>query len=351
MNLNNRIHKAALDLEQELTLLNIDNLNISDYSKRYFKDYLRKLNYSLKACSFIIFKSLNIAGTKPEDTVFVDYGGGVGILSLLAKKAGIETVIYNDIYDIACEDAAVISKALGIQVDHFVTGDVRDLKDYTEKENLSIDIIASRNVIEHIYDLEEYFNILSSFKSPSLTLFFATTANEKNILVDLYTKNIQKKIEHQGLKGKWEKERDNIKPYRLLREEIIKKNFPYLSEEEIKTLTTRTRGLNESVIRKVLQKYIETKELPSYPSHPTNTCDPYTGNWAEHLVSLKDYERLFVQNGFTFDFENGFYNTNYEIKALNLITPLINRVIKLVGKKGIYLAPFIALKGKKSTIE
>jgi hypothetical protein len=43
---------------------------------------------------------------------------------------------------------------------------------------------------------------------------------------------------------------------------------------------------------------------------------------------------------------NGFYNTHYTKRWLNFITPLANQLIKILGKNGIYLAPFIGLIGK-----
>ncbi len=71
-----------------------------------------------------------------EDSVFVDYGGGCGILSLAARLIGFNTVICNDIYEKSLIDAKTISKETGIPIDHFYNLDswfksISKLNDFT----------------------------------------------------------------------------------------------------------------------------------------------------------------------------------------------------------------------------
>jgi 2-polyprenyl-3-methyl-5-hydroxy-6-metoxy-1,4-benzoquinol methylase len=342
-----RFEQASVSLEKKLLNIDVENLEVSAYSKKYFKDYQRKLKYSLQACSFILMHALHKSGKTLENTTIVDYGAGTGVLAMLAKEVGFGKVIYNDIYDISCKDAATIANKALAQANTYVCGDINTLEAFFRSTNNYCDIIVSRNVIEHIYNLEHYFNALSKIPNEGLTLFFATTANIKNPLTVWYTQRIQRMLEFKGMTTKWGKERDSLKPYLQSRKEIIKAHFSGLNQNQIEILATETRGLIKDEIISFSKDYIDSGTLKKSLVNGCNTCDPYTGNWAEHLVETEQYKQLFTKNGFSFTIENGFYNTNYAAKWLNLITPLVNRSITALGQYGIYLAPFVGLKGKK----
>lgn len=342
------IEKAATELEKQLLTLNIYDLPISDYTKQYYSDHLNKLRYSLQASCFLLLQAIHDTGKKPEQLILVDNGGGVGIFSFLAKKAGISTVIFNDIYDVSCKDAVVIAKHLGISIDHYITGDVDELIEEVKVKGLNVNVVISRNVIEHIYNLDLYFKKIKTITPDALTLVFATTANTKNLLVELYTRRIHRRIEYQDQKQGWGvKETDAKFSHYKIRKEIILELAPALSIKEIEKLTRSTRGLAGEDIQNAVTRYLDRKEHPPKPDHSTNTCDPNTGNWAEHLVSFKQYQIYFQQNGFSFEVIPGFYNTNYSLKMLNIITPIINKLIFAFPKFGLFLAPFIVLVGKR----
>ncbi len=342
-----QFEQAAMRLEKKLLSIDVEKLNVSAYSKKYFKDYQRKLKYSLQACSFILMHALHKSGKEIKNATIVDYGAGTGVLAMLAKEVGFGKVIYNDIYDISCKDAETIAIKALAQANDYVCGDINALQTFFKSNNQYCDIIVSRNVIEHIYSLENYFKVLSDFQKQELTLFFATTANIKNPLTVWYTQRIQRMLEFKGMTTKWGKERDSLKPYLLSRKEIIKAQFTHLSASETDQLAIETRGLIKEEIIEFTKDFINSGTLKKSLISGCNTCDPNTGNWAEHLVAIEKYNELFVKNGFDFKVVNGFYNTNYSKKWLNLITPLVNICIKIFGSNGIYLAPFIGIEGKK----
>ncbi len=338
---------ACRALEKKLFDLDAEQLTISDYSKKYFKDYQRKLRYSLQACAFILMHALHKSKKELHEITIVDYGAGTGVLAMLAKQIGFARVIYNDIYDVSCHDAQKIAEAVHIPADAYLCGDAGILQQYAAESNRTFDIIVSRNVVEHIYDLNLFFQSLTRLPGQELTLFFATTANIKNPLTVWYTKRIQKRVEFRGMTTKWGKERDALKPFLQIRKEIIAGAFPQLSDAEIAQLALCSRGLIKRDILNLVSNYTQTKTLPKNDSLDFNTCDPHTGNWAEHLVETDVYATLFQKNGFDFKLRNGFYNTSYAQQIFNLITPIINFFIRNSGKRGIYLAPFIAFEGKR----
>lgn len=341
-----RFEQAAMRLEEKLMGIDVESFNVSAYSKKYFKDYQRKLKYSLQACSFILMHALQKSGKDIDQVVIVDYGAGTGVLAMMAKEVGCKKVIYNDIYDISCKDAETIAKKANAQAHAYVCGDIKALQSYFVSSAQYCDIIVSRNVIEHIYNLDDYFNGLKKIPNEGLTLFFATTANIKNPLTVWYTQRIQKMLEFKGMTTKWGKERDSLKPYLESRKEIIAAEFPNFNKSQIDQLAAQTRGLIKEEILSFTEDFIQSGTIKKSSVKGCNTCDPYTGNWAEHLVEIEKYKELFTKNGFTFEVKNGFYNTNYSQQWLNLITPIVNIKIKLLGKYGISLAPFIGLVGR-----
>ena len=341
-----RFENACQSLETKLRAIDIESTAVSPYSKKYFKDYQRKLKYSLQACSFILMHALQKSTKNIDDLTLVDYGAGTGVLAMLAKEVGFGKVIYNDIYDVSCKDAAAIANLADASAHDYVCGDINRLLSYFKQSNQGCDVIVSRNVIEHIYHLGDFFKTLSSFQNQDLTIFFATTANIKNPLTVWYTKRIQRMLEFKGMTTKWEKERDTLKPYFTSRMEIIQQQCPNLSQQQMTKLATETRGLIKEDIYKVIENFIAAGIVEKSKVNGCNTCDPNTGNWAEHLVEIEVYKGLYNKNGFDFQVVNGFYNTNYSKKWLNIITPVVNLIIKSIGKNGIYLAPFIGLRGR-----
>lgn len=343
-----RFEQAAMRLEKKLLEIDVEKLDVSAYSKKYFKDYQRKLKYSLQACSFILMHALQKSAKKIDEVTIVDYGAGTGVLAMLAKEVGFGKVIYNDIYDISCIDAETIANKAFAQANIYICGDLNTLENHFKTTHQHCDIIVSRNVIEHIYNLDVYFKALSNIPNKGLTLFFATTANIKNPLTVWYTQRIQKMLEYKGMTTKWGKERDSLKPYLVSRKEIIATHFHQLNQSQIDQLATATRGLIKEEIISFTEDFIKSGIQKKSSINGCNTCDPNTGNWAEHLVEIEKYHELFIKNGFSFHVVNGFYNTNYSQKWLNIITPIINIKIKIFGRYGIYLAPFIGLEGKNN---
>ncbi|MBU4373224.1 MAG: hypothetical protein KJ714_02040, partial [Euryarchaeota archaeon] len=281
------INLAAKRLFYKLTDLNIERLAISDYNKVYLGGKLSNLVHSLQLNSYILSWSLIESDVPLNRFVFLDYGGGSGILSLLAKELNIGTVIYNDIYDVSCKDASIIGKSIGNQADYYIQGDIEDILFFLKTNSISCNAIASYDVIEHIYDIEGFFKKLDALSNGSLTVCMSSGANIFNPIIRRSLMRKQLEIEYKDREKKFgHKERDCLEAYFNIRKKIIlnftKRLDENLTEKEIEQLSRATRGMIESDIKKCVEGYIKTGHIHKEPSHPTNTCDPYTGNWAEH---------------------------------------------------------------------
>ncbi len=318
-------------------------LKISNYMQRYLGDYQKNWRGILQINSYLLAWSLYLVKKPLRDFVFVDYGGGPGVLTFLARETGVGTVIYNDIYDVSCHDAAVIGSAICCPADAYVCGDLAELQRDIEKRSLYVDAIASYDVIEHIYDVEDYFRKLKFLPHQDLRVVFASSANTHNPVIRRKRMKGQLLVENQDSGAEWgHKERDTLDSYISIRKMIISNSDPHLSRDEVETLARETRGLISQDIEKYIREYHLTGKISYQPLHPTNTCDPYTGNWAEHLMDTSWIKKIFASEGFKVEIFPGFYAfTSQPIK--NWIKGVLNVFILLSGKHGLFYSPYYLL--------
>lgn len=279
------IDSAAHQLFHRLKRLDIGSQDISDYTKKYLKTHVGALQRMLQTYSYVLSWSIGSSDISLEKFTFVDYGGGSGILSCLAKECGIGTVIYNDIYDVSCRDARVVGESIGNPPDYYVQGDIYDVIMFLRKKSFSCNAAASYDVIEHIYDIREgFFKSLPNLSDGPLTVVMSSGANKYNPLIRRSIVNRQRAVEYEDREKEWgHKERDSLRAYVKIRKEIILDHAD-VSEEEAEKLARVTRGMVESDIKKCVDEYKSSGKIPRVDAS-SNTCDPYTGNWAEHLMN------------------------------------------------------------------
>jgi hypothetical protein len=293
--------------------------------------------------SFLLAWSLADNTALKTDFVFVEYGGGTGVLSLLAKELGIGSVIYNDIYDVSCHDAQLIAKAIGNDADGYVCGDIDDLISYLKRKQISVDAICSHDVIEHIYDVESYIRKLRLVSYRPLRVVFSSNANIHNPMIRkrLMKKHIE--AENKDRNKKWgHKERDSLRSYRNIRKDIISLYDSSLNDNKINYLAKKTRGLFKDDIHKCVEEYNKTGSIAYKPNHSTNTCDPYTGNWAEHLMDTNHIKKIFQDESFNIQVFAGYYGFSYH-PVKHVVGNFLNKLIKNLKSKGINIAPYYVL--------
>jgi hypothetical protein len=345
------INNAAAKLREKLENLDLNTLTISHYNKRYLGDYIKSgsLRAHLQRFTYILAWSVTDAPIPLDKFVFIDYGGGCGLLSLLAKELDIGTVIYNDIYDVSCKDAKVIGETINSTADYYIQGDIDDLLAFVNGKSMPSIAISSHDVIEHIYDVEYFFARLSEVKSDSLRIVMSSGANEANPRLRRALMRAQIKAENQDReKDLGHKERDSLKAFVSIRRDIIAQHAPHLSEKELTRLARATRGLVRQDILKLVDTYLEKgKEIP-VPDHPTNTCDPLTGNWAERLMDTRYLEKNLCDKGFNVDIFSGYYGSSSNV-IKRLAGLALNIIISNLKEKGLILAPFYTIYACKET--
>lgn len=344
------INLAASRLFNKLQYLDINSLDISDYNKRYLCDHLRNIHSTLQKYSYILSWSVTSAVVPLSEFVFLDYGGGSGVSSLLAKEFKIGTVIYNDIYEVSCKDAKVIGESIGNQADYYIHGDIDDVIRFLRTNSISCDAIASYDVIEHIYDIEGFFNNLHLLSNGSLSVVMSSGANNFNPLIRKSLMKKQCEEEFRDREKKWgHKERDCLRAYLEVREEMVLKYAQNLTKKEVRQLARLTRGMIEVDIKKCVNEYLKTGQFPQEPSHPTNTCDPYTGNWKEHLMDPCWLQDILSKSGFKVEILSGYYGRPKKI-IKRPYANFLNLLIYISKRQGIKIAPFFTIYGKKEVL-
>ena len=157
-------------------------------------------------------------------------------------------------------------------------------------------------------------------------MYSSTTANFYNPAAN---------IKHILWHNKWEKE------YRKQRAEIIRKMMPTFEKAKVDTLANATKGLGGDDIAKAVRDYQDGKPVQNPSRHRSNTCDPYTGVWAEHLLKFDEYRKVIGTDHYKVSFEPGFWDTHYSKAWKNILGWSLNPLIKLSGSAGIVAAPFI----------
>ena len=342
------LDEGAARLFALVSTLDVNSSSLSPYSKRYFADYQKRLFYSLE-CGVYILATAAASADKPLNKItLLDHGAGLGMICLLARASGFGKVVYSDVYDVSCMDAEWIGSALNLKADAYLCGQTDEVYRQARTADLSPDVVTSRNVVEHVYDLDDFFVQTAQNPAREMSLVVATTANPANFLVDQYTKRIQRRAELHGTSGKWAKERDVALPFFAVRERVIREAYPSLSADDARSLAKGTRGMWKPDVLKAVSEFNSTGVMPSPPTHPTNTCDPLTGNRTEHLLAAEEYLTIARKAGWEGQVYAGFYNTRYSRPLFNLLARFANALIRLTRFRRVGLAPFVVFSFRRT---
>ncbi len=324
--LGNAIEAGAAELYKRMQNIRVAELGMPEHCLHYFQlSHSRRLFFSIETSAHILYRSISLTGKAPASVVLMDYGAGVGSLFLLAKLIGCQKVVYNDHLEDWKKSAQILAEAVGLSIDHYIVGDIHDCLNKLGMLDIHCDIIASRNVIEHIYKLDEFYKAIAA-RQPQALVFSSTTANQANPASVL---------KHRLWHRKWEK------IYRGKRSVAIERQSPGMSAHRKLRLAKASRGLALDDLSRAIDEFRKTGRLPDPSVHGSNTCDPSNGVWAEHLISARTYRRLIGENQFSVQIYPGFWDTHYNKPYMNTVGRILNRIIARGGNMALRVAPFI----------
>jgi 2-polyprenyl-3-methyl-5-hydroxy-6-metoxy-1,4-benzoquinol methylase len=235
------INSGATVLFYKLKNINPDELGMPDHCLHYYKtSHSTRLFFSIETSAHLLYRAIRITGRQPSQVVLMDYGAGVGTLFLLAKIIGCSQVIYNDHLEDWRKSAQLLAEAVNVQIDHYIVGDIRDCLHRLYQLNLKCDLITSRNVIEHIYKLDDFFSAIHE-SQPKAIVFSSTTANKNNP---------GSVIKHWLWHRKWEK------VFRGKRTVMIERMAPDLARDRKEKLARATRGLASEDLQSAVGEYM-----------------------------------------------------------------------------------------------
>lgn len=284
------------NLCKELQQLNYATLGISAYNQRYIERILPVLDYYLDIYHRAITWALEHAGVPQSDLILVDYGGGHGFLSMLAKRMHIGTVIYVDINPHSVHTARTLGQILHCCPDYLIEGDSTTLQQWCRQQAIIPHAVVGIDVIEHIYRLDTFFASLFAI-TPTLHLLFTTASNPDNHRI---VRRLHRIMAIDELGDKY-----HI-GFLNLRQNFIWQAFLDLPDDDIQRLAINTRGMTY----KDIYDAIVNHQPVTPPADPYNTCDPTTGSWTERILPLADYRQLLAPYTTRVTFRNGFYNTH-----------------------------------------
>ena len=329
-------HKAGSFIEFARRF-DASSIGLKGYQASYLNHLLSHLEY-YTAIYMQVFKSALAHSEKPwHESTVVDYGCGNAMLGLFAKYCGCKTVICCDLDESSIDAAKKLSNAMNISIEAFVHGDVHSLEKILLLKNFKPGIITGTDVIEHIYDLEDFFTVLRRINSSQVNIF-TTASNPANPFKVKEIRALQLRDELiGGKKVHINKQEDDLvmdEPYLMTREKMIRDFAPGLSQSEIEMLAIVTRGKRRNDIEMIVNGYSVTGAVPVIDTADTNTCDPVTGNWTERVVPLDFYSKVYNKCGFELSISNGFYNSFQGSALKKLLLKPMNSFIKNSGSFG-----------------
>jgi 2-polyprenyl-3-methyl-5-hydroxy-6-metoxy-1,4-benzoquinol methylase len=323
------INNKANELFFSLKNFNTSTLDTADTYNDYFIHHHlgHRLFFSIQNSAHILYDAVKLSDKPLPEISAIDYGAGLGTLFMLGGMLGFKRFDYNDHLPEWQPTAKAVCKEAGIAIDDYVTGDINAVADFAASKNIKYDIVVSRNVIEHIYSLPEFYNVIFRH-NPKAIVYSTTTANFHNPVMRLYHIYIHKKVEKLF--------------YKQQRLQEIKKLHPSLNEKKITELVKITRGKGQQDFIDAVNHFVNDKPGFSGSSLRSNTCDCITGVWIEHLLTRKEHTEITKKAGFKITYTAGYWDTHYSSKAMNALAVLFNKIISLFGKKNaVFISPFV----------
>lgn len=251
----------------------------------------------------------------------LDYGGGWGLMGLMAKEAGVGSVTYLDINDGTTRAIQAVAEAIGLPLDRYICGDETALFG-------SYNSVVSSDVLEHVYDPSPVFQRIASVCEPGAKVFHQTGANPKSLHQQITLTRLHRQLEPTVCAE---------------RRQIIAESG--VDGHAADTLAEATRGLNRSDLDAAIAAYRNSGTLPK-PAHPTNTCD-LTGYWYERLMDPRIVAGQMKAAGFKAEVARCFWGPGRSSAPARWAKHLANAASRLSRRAGLRVTFYYGIAGHR----
>lgn len=334
----------SLDLNKEQAFirhvksLKPEQIGVNIYEQSYFSHLQLHLAYYVSIYSSLLMEGIARTGKETHNLVLVDYGAGNGMLGVYLKYMGAGRVYVNDINESCLISCRTFANAMNIQIDGYLHGDVDSLKMISD----SVDLLLSTDVIEHIYNPDDFFGRLKSYQ-PTIMAVFTTASNPFNRFKVRQLRKLQHRDEFINSADIWAGENEQFRePFLERRVRILEEEFPNLSFPDTRLIATRSRGMRKDDILRLAANFLQNGRVPEQHVELFNTCDPDTGIWTERILPFFYFQNLAEKYGFTLQLKSGLYNA-FGKNRIAKVKKLANYIILLFPRLGKFIAPYIVL--------
>ena len=345
-NVESKLYSAMPEIEKKLSTLDTSYVSKSeppDYYVHWFRrNYDNYLAY-LQVYAYIISISIPEHITDISKVRLLDFGGGWGLMGMVAREAGIGYVEYIDVPGVTSA-AKVISRGSGLGFDNYSEKGGESLKG--EQPN-RFDSIVSSDVLEHVYNIDIIFENLSHACAPEGVVLHQTGANPRSPWQRRKLMNLHKENETTEPDALYELHQSGGKAIWEYREEFLQTHFPVITGHELDKLVTATRGLNEHDLKKAADKFMETGKYP-IPEHETNTC-LLNGYWIERLMDPSKVKTQLETQGFKTTLERTYWGLGRSSLPKKVTKTILNAISRISINAGLALSFYYSVKGIKKS--
>ncbi len=252
--------------------------------KQVFDKYVANLTYLFQ-----------LAQKPIEGITVLDVGCGFGVDCFILSSLGAKEAHGIDFNDSWIQ---TINKYLSdLKWDLPIYAKQGDASNLPYNDN-SFDVLISVEAISHYHDADNFLTESYRVLKPGGVLIISDANNGSNPLIKRETFEVWERFE-KGPTSENFHGHPIRKTFLDMRKEIIVKNFPQLTKEEVDKLAENTFGFSKEQIKNACKEYIETKKMPSSKFEKGKPAfNPEMNDYIERLFSPKELANKLNDIGF-----------------------------------------------------
>lgn len=306
------------------------------YFKYYFDSPVRLEQYA-QLCQHIFDMA------QAKDRKVLDIGCGFGLISIHLATFGAQMVSAVDANE---EKFAILQKILsrfnpplGNIEARF--GDALDL-DYKDGY---FDAVIANEVISHVRDSDIFIQEMNRVLRPG-GIFYIKDGNNALDIVGRYRRmKFWKGREYGPVAETSIRATEKAIPWRRVRREIIKENYPQLDTKTVDLLARETAGMYGDEIGKAIEEYLRGGAVFTKPVFKFR--DPVTGEYNELEFNPYLLKKKLERSGFSAEVIRPYFTQNLFLSVKDISINLAKYIIRAFHPLSVIIAPHFEIRARK----